>query len=41
MALAVSALNAENTVEIKGAEHVNKSFPDFWEQWNTLHSVYR
>lgn len=36
MALAVTALNAENTIEINGAEHVSKSFPDFWEQWNGL-----
>jgi 3-phosphoshikimate 1-carboxyvinyltransferase len=41
MALAVTALNAENTVELNGAEHVSKSFPDFWEQWNALYSVAR
>lgn len=36
MALAVTSLNAQSTIEIQGAEHVNKSFPDFWEQWNAL-----
>lgn len=36
MALAITSLNAHSTIEIQGAEHVNKSFPDFWEQWNGL-----
>ena len=39
MALAVSALNANGIVQINGAEHVAKSFPDFWEQWNALEKI--
>jgi 3-phosphoshikimate 1-carboxyvinyltransferase len=39
MALAVTALNAEKSVELNGAEHVGKSFPDFWDQWNALNLI--
>lgn len=39
MALAVTALNAQGPIDIYGAEHVHKSFPDFWQQWSRFTAV--
>ena len=36
MALAVAALRADGPTTISGAEHVDVSFPDFWETFETL-----
>ena len=36
MALAVAALCAEGTTTIAGAEHVDVSFPNFWETFESL-----
>ena len=36
MMLAVAATRAEGTVTIRGAESVAKSYPDFWEVYESL-----
>ena len=36
MMAAVAAVGCENTVEISGAEAVNKSYPAFWSDFNAL-----
>lgn len=36
MASAVAASNATGSIEIEGAEAVNKSYPEFWEHWGII-----
>ena len=36
MMAAVAAIGCENTVTITGAEHVRKSYPTFWEDYEAL-----
>ena len=36
MALAIAGINCEEPITISGAEYVNKSFPEFWNELKRL-----